>query len=508
MTGETGRRARTQGASICRHIEATEDDAVRRVAPVSRHGPPSWQAPEVAERTAIRPGRLRRRLTIAFLLVAGLSAAALAVASYAIVREARLSDSVDRSIEQSRFNLVLANETLTPSPSAQEIDQLLAAYERRGGFETAGTTGPRRFSSSVSVGIQEVPAALRALVATGKLGYERVKVAGMRYVVVGGKVKQADTELYYFYSEERLWDELAQLRNVLLAALGVLTVLGALVGAVLARRILAPVGRASQAAHSLAEGLLETRLPVESRDEFGTWATSFNEMAEALEAKIRALSEAQARERRFTSDVSHELRTPLTALVAEASLLGEQLDRMPPEARRPAELLVNDVARLRDLVEDLMEISRLDAGEARVREERVDLHSIVQAAVRSRGWADRVRVDGEGVVLQSDHRRLERIASNLIGNALEHGGREVTARVGRDGVGAFLEVSDRGSGIPPDRLPHVFDRFYKADTARSGPGSGLGLAIALENARLLGGDIEVSSEIGRGTRFTLRLPAS
>ena len=459
------------------------------------------------ERPAIRPGSLRRRLTIGFMLVAGLSAAALAVASYAIVREARLSDSRDRSLEQSRFNLVLASETLSPSPSPEEIDQLLAAYERRGGFETVGAAGPRRFSSSVSVGIQEVPPDLRAIVSAGKLGWERVDVAGTRYLVVGGKVKSSDTELYYFYSEERLWDELAQLRNVLLAGLAVLAVLGALVGAVLARRILAPVGRASQAAHSLAEGLLETRLPVESRDEFGAWAASFNEMAEALEGKIRALSESQARERRFTSDVSHELRTPLTALVAEASLLGEQLDRMPPEARRPAELLVADVARLRDLVEDLMEISRLDAGEAKVREERVDLHTLVRAAVHSRGWDDRVNVEGDGVVLQSDHRRLERIASNLIGNALEHGGRDVAARVGSDGVGAYLEVSDKGPGIPPDRLPHVFDRFYKADTARAGPGSGLGLAIALENARLLGGNIEVWSEVGRGTRFTLRLPA-
>jgi signal transduction histidine kinase len=461
----------------------------------------------MAERAAIRPGRLRRRLTIAFLLVAGLSAAALAVASYAIVREARLSDSVDRSLEQGRFNLVLANETLSADPSSQEIDQLLAAYERRGGFETVGTTGSQRFSSSVSVGIQEVPADLRALVKSGKLGYQRADVGDTRYLIVGGKVRRSDTELYFFYSEERLWDELAQLRNVLLAALAVVALLGALVGAVLARGILAPVGRASQAAHSLAEGLLETRLPVESRDEFGAWAASFNEMAEALEAKIRALSEAQARERRFTSDVSHELRTPLTALVAEASLLGEQLDRMPPEARRPAELLVHDVARLRDLVEDLMEISRLDAGEARVQEERIDLGSLVRAAVRSRAWEDRVQVDGDEVVLQSDHRRLERIASNLIGNALEHGGRDVSARIGRDGVGVFLEVSDRGAGIPPDRLLHVFDRFYKADTARAGPGSGLGLAIALENARLLGGDIEVWSEVGRGTRFTLRLPA-
>ena len=106
----------------------------------------------------------------------------------------------------------------------------------------------------------------------------------------------------------------------------------AFVGALLARSTLRPVARASDAARSLAEGLLETRLPVEGRDEFGVWAQSFNEMAAALEAKISALSAAQARERRFTADVAHELRTPLTALVGEASLLAEHLEQMPVES--------------------------------------------------------------------------------------------------------------------------------------------------------------------------------
>jgi signal transduction histidine kinase len=442
------------------------------------------------------------------MLVAALSAAVLAAASYFIVRESRLSDSVDRSLEQSRFNIVLAQRTVGTSPTPSDIEGLLAQYRSRGSFDTVVSVGPRRFSSSISIGANQVPEDLAHLVERGQLGYERVDIAGHRYLVVGGGIPESNVRLYYFYSEERLWDELAQLRNVLLAGLAVVVLLGALVGAALARRILAPVGRASQAAHSLAEGLLETRLPVESEDEFGTWATSFNEMAEALEAKIRALSEAQARERRFTSDVSHELRTPLTALVAEASLLAEHLDRLPPEAQRPAELLVSDVSRLRDLVEDLMEISRLDAGEARIREERVDLGSLVTAAVHARRWDDRVRIEHDGVVIHSDHRRLERIVANLIGNALEHGGRDVSVRVGRDGLGVFVEVTDLGPGIAPDRLPHVFDRFYKSDTARAGPGSGLGLAIALENARLLGGDIDVQSEVGRGSRFTLRLPVT
>ncbi|HEY3069605.1 MAG TPA: HAMP domain-containing sensor histidine kinase [Gaiellaceae bacterium] len=456
----------------------------------------------------VRTGRLRRRLTVAFMLMAGLSAAILAVSSYLIVRESRLSDSVDRSLEQARFNLVLAGERLGPNPTTTQRNELLAAYQRRGSFITVGRTGSRTFSSSLSLDYAQVPDGLKRVVASGRLGYERTEVAGQRYLVVGGRVAKANTSLYYFFSEERLWDELAQLRTILLSVLGGLILLGGLVGAFLARGMLRPVARASVAAHSLAEGLLDTRLPVESEDEFGAWAASFNEMADALEAKITALSNAQARERRFTSDVSHELRTPLTALVAEASLLAEQLDRMPPEARRPAELLVNDVARLRDLVEDLMEISRLDAGEARVRTEPVDVGSLVASAVRSRRWDDRVQIERDEVVLQTDPRRLERIVANLVGNALEHAGRDVLVRVGEDGVGAFVEVTDQGPGIPPDRLPHVFERFYKADSSRAGPGSGLGLAIALENARLLGGDLDVSSEVGRGTRFTLRLPVT
>jgi two-component system sensor histidine kinase MtrB len=462
----------------------------------------------MAARPPVRTGRLRRRLTVAFMLVAGLSAAVLAASSYLIVREARLSDSVDRALEQGRFNLVLAGETLGRNPTPTQTNDLLAAYERRGTFVTVGRSGTRTFSSSLSLGPEQIPDELEGLVAHGRLAYERTEVAGTRYLVVGGRVASAGTELYYFFPEERLWDELGELRTILLSVLAGLVLLGGLVGAFLARGMLRPVARASVAAHSLAEGLLDTRLPVDSHDEFGAWATSFNEMADALETKITALSEAQARERRFTSDVSHELRTPLTALVAEASLLAEHLDRMPEEARRPAELLVNDVARLRDLVEDLMEISRLDAGEARVREEPVDVGSLVTTAVRSRRWDDRVAIEREEVVVSTDPRRLERIVANLIGNALEHAGRDVAVRVGKDGVAAFVEVSDRGAGIPADRLPHVFDRFYKADSSRAGPGSGLGLAIALENARLLGGDVEVWSEVGRGTRFTLRLPVT
>ncbi len=442
---------------------------------------------------------LRRRLTITFMLAVGVSAAALAAGSYFVVRHNLLADSVQSSAEQARRNLAVA-----PAYLGKGTDELLAAYRRgTAGFDTVGIRRGRSFSSRFW-GARQVPAGLRRVVARGELGYEREEVAGTHYLVVGGPAR-GGTELYFFFSEQSLRHELTVLRNILLGGVGILVLLAGFAGAVLARSTLRPVGRASDAARSLAEGLLETRLPVEGGDEFGRWAQSFNEMAAALEAKISALSAAQARERRFTADVAHELRTPLTALVGEASLLAEHLDSMPPESRRPAELLVADVGRLRRLVEDLMEISRFDAGQESVQAETVDLGSLTAAAVRARGWQGRVRLEEEEVVLTSDPRRLERIVANLVGNAVEHGGRHIAVHVGRDGVGVFVEVVDRGPGIPPAHLPHLFDRFYKADAARSGGGTGLGLAIAQENARLLGGEIEVWSEPGEGTRFTLRL---
>ena len=444
---------------------------------------------------------LRRRLTIALALAVGVSAAALAVGSYFVVRQNLLADSVNSSAQQARRNLRLA---LAPSYRKQSPDVLLAAYGRSGGFDTVGIKRGLQFSSSFNFGLDQVPRDLRRLVRQGQLAYKRRTIAGAHYLVVGSPVGK-NTELYFFFSEQNLRHELAVLRNILLIGGGILVLLAAFAGAVLARRTLRPVAQASEAAHSLAEGLLETRLPVEGQDEFGAWAQAFNEMAEALEEKIAALSAAQARERRFTADVAHELRTPLAGLVGEASLLGEHLDRMPAESRRPAELLISDVGRLRRLVEDLMEISRLDAGAEAVRTERVDLAALTSAIVRARGWDGRVRLEVDETEVETDPRRVERIVANLIGNALEHGGDGAYVRVGRENGRAFVEITDHGPGIPPEHVPHLFDRFYKADPSRTGRGSGLGLSIAQENARLLGGVIEVWSEPGKGSRFTLRL---
>jgi two-component system sensor histidine kinase MtrB len=149
----------------------------------------------------------------------------------------------------------------------------------------------------------------------------------------------------------------------------------------------------------------------------------------------------------------------------------------------------------------------MDAGAADVTLESVDVAANVEGALRSRGWSDRVtlRSDGHATTL-IDARRLDTIVGNLVGNALDHGAPPVTVTVGTAADTVQVSVADGGDGIAPQHLARVFERFYKADRARSAGGTGLGLAIARENARLHGGDITVDSRPGHGTTFTLSLP--
>ncbi len=214
-------------------------------------------------------------------------------------------------------------------------------------------------------------------------------------------------------------------------------------------------------------------------------------MAEALEDTVGRLQEAQSQNRRFVADVSHELRTPLAALVAEASILREDLGSLPERSRRAGELLVADIARLRVLVDDLMEVSRFDA----------EAEQVEPPAGRPRP-APRSRRPPAGCLaldstcrpsrshVETDPRRLERIVGNLLDNAREHApGSPVEVSVATSPTSIRIAVTDHGPGVPPDRLSRIFERFYKADPSRHGGSSGLGLAIAAEHAALLGGEL-------------------
>ncbi|WP_214408055.1 HAMP domain-containing sensor histidine kinase, partial [Pseudonocardia lacus] len=276
--------------------------------------------------------------------------------------------------------------------------------------------------------------------------------------------------------------------------------------------VLRPVRELRDTARRLAAGDLAARTPPRGADELAELTATVNAMAESVQASMAQMRRMRADARRFAADASHELRTPLSTLTAVVEVLAAATAEVPDaDARESAQLAIAETHRLVGLVEDLMEVSRLDAGTARLHVEDVDLAGAVRDCLRARGWLDRVEVLApEGLELRVDRRRLDVVLANLVGNALEHGGPPVRVLVSVRGDEVRVEVVDGGPGVPAHRRSRVFDRFAKGDPARTrAPGSGLGLAIARENARLHGGDITVEEPTtadGRGARFVLRLP--
>jgi two-component system sensor histidine kinase MtrB len=296
-----------------------------------------------------------------------------------------------------------------------------------------------------------------------------------------------------------------------LTAIGLLLALMTGVAVAASRRVLQPVRRLAQAAQRMSDGDLSVRIQPRGRDELAWLVTSFNDMAAALEDKVAELQRMEARARRFASDVSHELRTPLTAMTAVTDVLGEN-QGLTGDAAAAGRLVRQEVLHLNRLVGDLIEISRFDAGTAQLVTDDTDVAAAVSGCLRARGWTNVCTDVPAGLTVRLDRRRFDVIIANLVGNALHHGSPpvEVTASIQPNGLGGTrlaVEVRDHGQGLPAAAIPHVFDRFYKADNARArSEDSGLGLAIAWENARLHGGHIEVANDPDGGAMFTVGLP--
>jgi two-component system sensor histidine kinase MtrB len=269
----------------------------------------------------------------------------------------------------------------------------------------------------------------------------------------------------------------------------------------IAGRVLRPVGELADAADRMAAGDLAVRLAPEGDDEIADVARSFNVMADSLDL---ALGTA----RRFAADVSHELRTPLAAMTAVTDVLSAHTADLSDEAARATHLVVREIGHLDRLVSDLIEISRFDAGTALLDAELVDVRAAVATSLEVRGWSELVQVEVEpGLSAQLDLRRFDVVVANLVGNAVKYGRPPVTVAAWAEGADLLVEVTDHGPGVAADALPHLFERFYKADAARTrSDGSGLGLAIAQENARLHGGEVRAGNRPVSGAVFRLTLP--
>lgn len=487
---------------------------------------------------------LRLRLVTVFALVALAAAVSVSGIAYWLNRDAVLTRAQESALSDFSQSLGDRAGALPDRPTCDAL-RLMAERVANRTFnyevvleDARLTEGDCRAESDPAVFTRGmVPASLRDAVRDRRDGepeedayhlyWQRIKIDGDPYLIGGAQVIGGGPTGYLLASLAPERDDL----NSLAMSLGVATGL-AVIGSVLlaqgaATMVLRPVQRLSNAARRLGEGKLDTRLAVRGADELAELTRTFNNAAASLEAQVEDLSERETASRRFVADMSHELRTPMTAITAMTELLEDEVEALDPRIAPAVQLVVSETRRLNDLVENLMEVTRFDAGTAKMVLDDVNIADQVTACIDARAWLDAVHLDADrSITARLDPRRLDVILANLIGNALKHGGSPVRVTVrehvagegagedvgDRTGEGAAgrqvsVEVADQGPGIPEDVLPHVFDRFYKASASRPrSDGSGLGLSIALENAHLHGGDITVHNDPAGGAVFTLRLP--
>ncbi|WP_308493299.1 MtrAB system histidine kinase MtrB [Microbacterium terrisoli] len=338
-------------------------------------------------------------------------------------------------------------------------------------------------------------------------------------IIVGQQIVVPDVGPYELYLAYDL-DDAGRTLSFVQATLWIVgTALVVLIGAIAwftLRAVTVPIRQAADTSAELASGDLNVRLTVHGEDELATLGRSFNAMADSIQSQITQLAELSLVQQRFVSDVSHELRTPLTTIRLAADMINDQREAFDPATARAAELLYAQVQRFEELLTDLLEISRYDAGSVQLELEPTSLAHLAEDVMNSmqqladqHGSDVRLVAPGGYSLVDMDPRRIRRIVRNLLGNAIEHGeGRPIVITVDSNQQAVALGVRDYGMGMTEADSERVFDRFWRADPSRKRTigGTGLGLSIALGDARLHHGTLTVWSSPGIGTNFVLTLP--
>ena len=441
---------------------------------------------------------------------------------------------------KTKTALTEAQSGLAQAQLAAEASSGGSPQQIEGALQTIADTLVRRGQSGGQFGIALVPSSGDANVFTstgvdedalpGELlaaldeegttsAYAYRRVGDVDELVVGSNLttELGQYRLFHVFPLTAESETLALVRRTAALAGGLLVLLLVAIAALVTRQVVLPVRLAASTAERLAAGRLEERMAVRGEDEIARLASTFNAMAEALQRQIRQLEDLSRVQRRFVSDVSHELRTPLTTVRMAADVLHERRLALPPGAGGRAELLPAALGRFEELLAELLEISRYDAGAASLDAERLDLVPLVARVLESsQALADRkgseLRLHATGpAVAEVDHVRVQRVLRNLLNNAIEHGeGKPVDVTVAQGEGNVAVLVRDHGVGLRPGEAGLVFTRFWRGDPsrARTTGGTGLGLAIALEDARLHGGTLQAWGAPGQGASFRLLLPTS
>lgn len=466
---------------------------------------------------------IRRRLTIFNALIIGSILLALGCALFFLLRQSLLSSVEDtaRSRALAAARSIVAGEGLEEEDGRLVLDDDLVdgltvdgvyiiVRDGRGSIITQTVDLPANREARDDV--------WRVALEAGKPAYGKIELSeeGPDYVYAvpvrpsGGPARTVEAGKSYELAEENVRNMALVLGSGIGAAF-LLSVVGAYL---LARAALSPVSAVVRGAHRITEEDLSNRLPVaHPEDEIGELAATINAMLSRLEETLARLEGTLASQRRFVADASHELRTPLTSINSYAQVLEEWGLRDPKVGPESAAAIRRESERMKGLVESLLELARGEDG-SELHLEHNDLAEVVEEAVESASIAANGKVVIGRPVLERetgavfDRGRLRQALSILLDNAVKYtpqGGRVSVKGMEEDGS-VKIEVSDTGIGISEEQIPHVFDRFYRAEEARSTEGSGLGLAIARQIAEDHGGTLEVRSKIGQGSSFTMRIP--
>ena len=346
-------------------------------------------------------------------------------------------------------------------------------------------------------GHKSLPPSLFAMAERGEGAMQRLRTGqGLVFAVALPVDRGVYVEVFSLSELERTLRSLA----VIFAFTTTMTTLfGALAGRWASRRALLPLTSFTAATSAIAQGDLETRLPVQADADLGPIARAFNSTASQLQARVQ-------RDARFAGNVSHELRTPVTAMVNAVDILASREQRLDEESREVLAFLTADVHRFAQLVKDLLETSRIDSGAVDLHTEPLHMRSyLAEVADRRAGRAVTLPGDEDPVALV-DRRLMDRVVENLVDNAERHG-RGVTSVSVEPGPGVVrILVDDAGPGVPEDLRERVFERFARVPAGGDGQGgAGLGLALVADSVRLHQGRVWVEDSPAGGARFVVEL---
>ena len=449
---------------------------------------------------------LRSRIAIAFALGAFLLSLLLSVVTYGLVRGNLVSEREAAATRQAFLNARVVRDQLRSQSQPEQA--VLDGLESPSGASPVLLRNGQWFAVTSERGREQLPKALRDTVIGGHAARMRFSLDKHAQLGVGVPLPAVKAAYFEIASMEDTEKSLGSTGISLAAAAVVTTIAGAFLGTWASRRVLRPLGQISAAAVAIAGGRLDTRVAPIADPDLGTLVTSFNDMASALQVRIE-------RDARFASDVSHELRSPLTTLTTSIGVLEARRDELSDRGQAALDLLVLDVQRFSAMVEDLLEISRFDAGAAQLHLETVRISELVLQAVATITEADvpvTISADAASCTVAVDKRRLVRVLANLVGNAERHGGGCTQVNVELVDHDVRIGVEDEGPGVDDADRDRIFDRFARgSDVAgRRGAfeGVGLGLALVREHVNLHGGRVWVEHNEGGngGARFVVELP--